>query len=571
MPLSGSAVHRTILVVDMEAFSDQRRSNAHRVVIREGLYRTLETAFRVAGIAESDYYQEDRGDGVFVLLSPVVPKSVLVESLPRALIDALRQHNASHQAEERIRLRMALHAGEINFDEHGAASASINFTFRLLDAGPLKAALSASSGLLALIVSSWFFEEVVRHSTLAKTDIYRECHVIVKETRTTGWICLPDGRYLPAVTASEPMTAPAVIQRWQRKAYVNHDQLFGADQLIDLVASTLANPEIDRTISLVGDGGIGKTATAYEAVRFMTTRGYFTRVAWASAALPYADPGLEGNPGVALAYWLDILKEIGDQLGFHLGVSRALWDTEFGRSVRELGPTERLLVVVDNLETLPDATDAVRQLRDMGITKPHSMLMTTRWELRPHVPNLAEYRVRPLGRSDSVLLIRHLGLGDPDLQSAADGVLEPVLSATEGNPFLIKLAVQQYLSSHRPLNRVMQDLRRLKDEHDDAPSLARRIRTYLYTASLQELERRCGEDAADALLATFCVKGRGDGFGYEELAEVSGIIERDQFDAVLTTACQLSIVTSFGDLSGDSLGRRYTIHSLLYDFTCGAA
>ena len=59
---------------------------------------------------------------------------------------------------------MALHAGEVNYDEHGVTAASVNLAFRLLDASALKAALAGSPGVLAVIASSWFFEEVVRHS-----------------------------------------------------------------------------------------------------------------------------------------------------------------------------------------------------------------------------------------------------------------------------------------------------------------------------------------------------------------------------------------------------------------------
>jgi len=45
---------------------------------------------------------------------------------------------------------MALHAGEVNYDEHGVTAASINLAFRLLDSDPLKAALAGSSGVLAV-------------------------------------------------------------------------------------------------------------------------------------------------------------------------------------------------------------------------------------------------------------------------------------------------------------------------------------------------------------------------------------------------------------------------------------
>jgi class 3 adenylate cyclase len=184
------AVHRTILVVDVEGFSDQRRTNAHQVAVRNGLYRVMRDAFGRAGISWDDCDREDRGDGVLVLVPAGVPKSLLVESLPTAMVVGLCEHNGAHPGPERIRLRMALHAGEVCYDEHGVTGASVNLTFRLLEAGPLKHALAGSPSVLAIIASSWFFEEVVRHSDAAAG--YRRVDVAVKETTTTGWICLQD-------------------------------------------------------------------------------------------------------------------------------------------------------------------------------------------------------------------------------------------------------------------------------------------------------------------------------------------------------------------------------------------
>jgi class 3 adenylate cyclase len=140
------AVHRTILVVDVEGFGDQRRTNQHRLVVRDGMYRALQHAFTSAGIAWDACYQESCGDGVFVLIPAEVPKGAFVASVPDVLAAALREHNAAHAAGERIRLRMALHAGEVYYDEHGVTAASINLAFRLLDAAPLKAALAGSPG-----------------------------------------------------------------------------------------------------------------------------------------------------------------------------------------------------------------------------------------------------------------------------------------------------------------------------------------------------------------------------------------------------------------------------------------
>jgi hypothetical protein len=125
------------------------------------------------------------------LVPAEVPKGLLVESLPFAMVTGLRRHNGAHPRPEQIRLRMALHAGEVCYDEHGVTGASVNLAFRLLEADPLKRALAGSPGVLAVIASSWFFEEVARHTDVAGE--YRRVDVAVKETTTTGWICLPDG------------------------------------------------------------------------------------------------------------------------------------------------------------------------------------------------------------------------------------------------------------------------------------------------------------------------------------------------------------------------------------------
>jgi len=135
---------------------------------------------------------EDRGDGALVLISPEVPKSWLVTRLPIQLAAALGRHNASCSAKARIRLRMALHAGEIHPDAHGITGSAVNKTFRLVEAPALKSALDASAGVLALIVSDWFHDEVVRHEPAAEPGCYQHVRAVMKETRAAAWIRILD-------------------------------------------------------------------------------------------------------------------------------------------------------------------------------------------------------------------------------------------------------------------------------------------------------------------------------------------------------------------------------------------
>jgi hypothetical protein len=201
-------------VVDVEGFGDRRRTTPHQLAVREGLYRALRQAFDHTGISWADCHHEDRGDGVLLLAPAEMPKGPFVEALPSALVVVLREYNNAHLAEEQIRLRMVLHAGEVAYDDHGMTASSINLAFRLLDARPLKAALAESPGVLALVTSGWFFEEVVRHSQLIDPATYRPIRVAVKETSTVGWICLPDHPYpADATYLMAPPSDPAMPGR----------------------------------------------------------------------------------------------------------------------------------------------------------------------------------------------------------------------------------------------------------------------------------------------------------------------------------------------------------------------
>jgi hypothetical protein len=188
----GPAVHRTVLVVDVEHFGAHDRTNPHRIEVRDGLYRALEGAFARVGITFADCHREVVGDGVLVLVPADVAKSVFVERLPRTLAAAIREHNDTHDDGARIRLRMAIHAGEVHYDNYGVVGVAVNYAHRLINSPALKEALAASSGTMALVASDWFFSEVVRHSPDSDPGAYRRIRVTEKETDTVAWLHLPD-------------------------------------------------------------------------------------------------------------------------------------------------------------------------------------------------------------------------------------------------------------------------------------------------------------------------------------------------------------------------------------------
>src|SRR5436190_6602773 len=97
MTQSRPAVHRTIIVVDVEGYGDRRRTNTHMTAVRAALYRILEQSFCRAGIPWADCDREDGGDAVLVLAPAELSKAPFVELLPLALAEALREHNQAIQ------------------------------------------------------------------------------------------------------------------------------------------------------------------------------------------------------------------------------------------------------------------------------------------------------------------------------------------------------------------------------------------------------------------------------------------------------------------------------------------
>lgn len=193
MAQQSPAVHRAIVVVDVAGFTNPARTSAHQFVMHEALTELLAQAFCEAGIDWGVCTVEDRGDGKMILVPPDVPKNLLADQLPDRLLAHLRRYNAVHAAEASVALRVGLHAGEVRHNVHGVVSPAVNLAFRILDAEAAKSALKLSGGVLAMIVSGLFYEEVVRQDPATDPTSYRKIPVSVKGTSTEAWLRLPDG------------------------------------------------------------------------------------------------------------------------------------------------------------------------------------------------------------------------------------------------------------------------------------------------------------------------------------------------------------------------------------------
>ena len=243
--------HTSMVLVDVEKYGDPARIATDLLQVRRGMYGALEKACAGAGIPWERCTVDDRGDGVMILVPADVSKNRLVTLLPELLVTAIAEHNAECQPLARIRLRVGLHAGEVHHDERGQTSDSLIFAFRMLDSAEARAALAASAGVLVMIVSEWFYQNVVRHDPAASPGSYRPVRFVAKETSARAWIRRPGDTTGVPVTASSarpPMRLDIEEDRLTKVLQIKESDSLGTRQpaLTTFVDRLLAIPTVAR-------------------------------------------------------------------------------------------------------------------------------------------------------------------------------------------------------------------------------------------------------------------------------------------------------------------------------------
>jgi hypothetical protein len=190
-------VHRSILVVDIEGST--QRTNPVKEELRELLYRLVAGALGFAGIGEAHHDPiADLGDGVLVLLHPTddLPKPLLLSRLIPALTGLLAARNSSISPAEQqriMRLRAVVHAGEVLYDGRAPFGEDLDVAFRLLDAPKFKAHTRCCASPVALVVSDYIYESIIRHGYegIDGDEFTPLVSVTVGQRRRKGWVHLP--------------------------------------------------------------------------------------------------------------------------------------------------------------------------------------------------------------------------------------------------------------------------------------------------------------------------------------------------------------------------------------------
>lgn len=358
---------------------------------------------------------------------------------------------------------------------------------------------------------------------------------------------------LPGSAPSRPDTEPGGAPDWRARAVVDHDQdgLFGIEPAVERLIRALAGTTGPWVVNVRGAGGVGKTTMAYEAARRVAQEGIFERIVWTTVRGDVHEPGLR-----------EVLFDIATQLGVRLGPDRRGWEAELGVALRAAGEQQRVLTVVDNLEVASQATAIVEGLRRAGCVRPHKLLVTSRSVVRDPDHAIKEQSVNGLTQEAAVAFIRHLGADDPELAGAPGPTFTPVVRITEGNPYLMRLAIRRYLSTGMSLHHVIDELTALESRMppDGSERLATHIKGHLFDRSLEEFDLIAGAEKAHRLMAAFCAKRRGDRVAMGELMDLSGLPDA-AFRHALRCGHDLELVQA------SRLNQQYSIHSLLYEYT----
>jgi len=197
--------YRSLLVIDIEAYSARDRNDAVRSRLRAALRQLIARAIDEAGIEPAQYTAQTTGDGLLITIDPAVGKPRILRQAIDALSLGLRRHNRLAVAVERLRIRVVVHAADLLIDSDGPLGDQVNLAFRLLDARELGTLLERADGPMLLCVSDILYRQVIfqRHEGLDPAD-FESIWIESEGIRELGWVCAPGESGLVAGSGSPP-------------------------------------------------------------------------------------------------------------------------------------------------------------------------------------------------------------------------------------------------------------------------------------------------------------------------------------------------------------------------------
>jgi len=187
-------VHHTIVAMDVAGSG--RLDDPWQLRMRADLRAIVAQALARQPLDPQAVHHTDLGDGVRLIVEPSVSPQNMLDPFVHNLAAALRAHR--RLASPAMRLRLAVHMGLLHHDGGGWAGEPLVHCARLLDAAPVRQALTAVNRAdLVVVVSQPVYDAVVRYGYGLDPDACRRIAITEKETVASAWIHIPGHSVTP--------------------------------------------------------------------------------------------------------------------------------------------------------------------------------------------------------------------------------------------------------------------------------------------------------------------------------------------------------------------------------------
>ncbi len=326
----------------------------------------------------------------------------------------------------------------------------------------------------------------------------------------------------------------------------NYDRFIGRAQELERLTAVLREPDRYFLTAVYGMGGIGKTALVREAADLLLRDGRFQQVVWISAKTEkFEGTGIEKTPVSDLTFDT-LIDQIARQCHLPEAAKQSLTDRTY--AVQALFAARPILVVLDNLETVPDCESLVSRMNDL-LRSPSKAVLTSRHEIL-HV-NAYMLRLGGLVQSDGIAFLQEEGRSRniSDVITAPEETLTQIHHVTGGAPLAMKLLVGQL--GRQPLEVVLQSLKAATAEGQDYG-----FYRFVFQHSWSLLT-----PAARQALVSMSVFDPDTG-GQSQLVFQVSRLNAMAFYRAMDELITMSLV----DYSGGLGRQRYTLHQLTYYF-----
>ncbi|MDR7277467.1 hypothetical protein [Catenuloplanes atrovinosus] len=202
-------LHSSIVVMDVE--NSSALGNHEKPIVRSDLRRLTEDALDRAGITPDARTIEDRGDGIYLLISAGVPKRRLFATFLPAVDESLA---ARRVADLPLRLRVAVAAGEVTPDEQGSSGIDVDRAFGMADHQTARDALAADRrARMVVVVSESLYESVITAQSALDPTRFRHYRLPLKQAEVGVWIHLSGVAQQPRMPKRESTPVPAAAQQ----------------------------------------------------------------------------------------------------------------------------------------------------------------------------------------------------------------------------------------------------------------------------------------------------------------------------------------------------------------------